>query len=292
MTLFPDQYEHLGLIPEDVQLYPVTCNETFLNAIPGPVDLAILDIHETTPEFISKVRASAHYIAGFEDLGRGRNHLDCLIDCNLAPESSKDVPGSVKTLFGRDYSLLAPEYEAASRTNRDFSNGIRSVLITMGGTDPNNLTGSVATPLLKKFPDLKITVTSGPGFATVDLLMDVIQNPRVTHVFQPKSLAPLLLQNDAVICSGGVTLQEALTAGTPSFVVPQVDHQEKLAFSLEEKGAAQRIGQPGKVDIGKLINAVRTSPETLTAMSTTGRKIFDGRGLQRIVHFLSNLPSK
>lgn len=99
VTMFPDNYEHLEATPTNVGLTQVKDNEEFLDRLPDSVDLAILDIHETTPEFISAVRSSARVVSGFEDLGSGRNNLDCLIDCNLPPQSSKDVADTVETLF-------------------------------------------------------------------------------------------------------------------------------------------------------------------------------------------------
>ncbi len=292
VTMFPDTYEHLGATPTNAGLTPVKDNDEFLERLPDSVDLAILDIHKTTPELISAVRSSARVVAGFEDLGSGRDRLDCLIDCNLPTQSSKDVDDKVVTLFGWDYSLLAPEYESASKEPRDFSRGIQSLLVTMGGTDPNNLTASVALSLLENFPELKVSVVSGPGFISDDTLGNVFKHPQVTLLERPKSLAPLFLAHDAVVCAGGVTLHEALAAGTPAFVVPQVEHQEVLTLGLQERGAASLVGQPGKLNPEALFKAIQTSPENLRTMSSTGRELIDGRGLQRIVHFLSNYPSK
>ncbi|QPJ62647.1 MAG: hypothetical protein G3M70_12490 [Candidatus Nitronauta litoralis] len=292
VTLFPDDYERLGPPPDGLVMAPVKSQNEFLELLPSSINLAILDIHETIPELISQIRTSAKYVVGFEDLGSGRNHLDCLIDSNLPPQFCREIAEQVKTLFGWNYSLLAPEYETVSKEPRDFSNGIQSLLITMGGTDPNKLTSRVVAPLLESFPELKITVVSGPGFIADENFSKLLKSPRVKNQAQPNSLAPLFLQHDAVICSGGVTLHEALASGTPAFVVPQVAHQEVLAKGLEEEGATRLAGQPGKVNHDTLIQALQTTPANLDSMSTAGRKLIDGCGLKRIVEFLSKLTSK
>lgn len=292
ITLFPDDYKRLGPVPEDIGLTLVKNPDEFLELLPTETDLAILDIHETTPGFISKIRTSAKYVVGFEDLGSGRNHLDGLIDSNLPPQSSIEVAENVETLFGWNYSLLAPEYETASKTPRVFSKGIHSLLVTMGGTDPNNLTSRVVVPLLENFPELKITVVSGPGFIANETFSKLFKNPQLKNNIQPESLAPLFLQHDAVVCAGGVTLHEALASGTPAFVVPQVVHQEILTKRLEEKGATRLIGQPGQVDTEALIKALQSPPRILDSMSSTGRDLIDGGGLKRIVDYLSRLLTK
>ncbi len=292
VTLFPDDYERLGPAPEGIGLTPVKSQDEFLELLPAETDLAILDIHETTPGFISKIRTSAKYVVGFEDLGSGRNHLDGLIDSNLPPQSSDEVSENVATLFGWNYSLLAPEYETASKTPRDFSKGIHSLLVTMGGTDPNNLTSKVVVPLLENLPGLKITVVSGPGFIANETFSKLLKNPQLKNQIQPESLAPLFLEHDAVVCAGGVTLHEALASGTPAFVIPQVTHQEILAKRLEGKGATRLTGSPGKVDKEMLIKALQTIPTNLHSMSGAGRELIDGCGLKRIVDFLKKLTSK
>ncbi len=291
VTLFPDDYKHLTSAPDGVNLNPVTGHTEFLERLPAKVDLAILDIHDTTPEFISQIRQSARYVAGFEDLGPGRNHLDCLIDCNLPPESLNDVADSVEKLFGWRYCLLAPKYETLASTPRDFSRGIQSILVTMGGTDPNHLTPAVIAPLIEHFPDLKITVVSGPGFKSSPAMEALLGRQQVICKSQPKSLAPLFLQHDAVICAGGVSLHEALVAGTPSFVVPQMEHQKLLTLHFQGKGATRLVGQPGIVDVAALLSVMATSPERLNEMSTQGRQLIDGQGLERIVSFLADLTS-
>ena len=113
-------------------------------------DLAILDIQDTTESLIYSIKKFCPQIASFEDLGSGRNHVDILIDCNLASPESKKLTLGTRALFGADYSVLHPDFADYHGRPREFSASLQSVLITMGATDPQGLTLPLTQLLLKE----------------------------------------------------------------------------------------------------------------------------------------------
>lgn len=293
VDLYPDTGATIEAIAvKGAQIIPVTGNDHFLQRLPADTGLVILDIHDTSPEWIAQLRRKTPRVAGFEDLGSGRSHLDLLVDCNLDPEQAGELPNGVEALFGYSYSLLAEEYESVARQPRDFKNGVRRVLITMGGSDPNQLTSQILPSIIEHNPSLQLTVVLGPGFRQENLLKSWVDLDQVDVISSPKSLGELLLIHDAVICAGGVTLHEALAAGTPAFVVPQVEHQEDLARKLEDRDAAWLVGTPGVVNANFLLEALETPSRTLMAMSRRGRSLIDGGGLKRITKALIDLTEK
>ena len=83
-------------------------------------DATILDIQDTTISFIHELNKQSLKVISFEDQGEGRNQVDLLIDCNLRPDDSKNIPQKVKTLFGLSYSVLGPNFETQHIKKRDF----------------------------------------------------------------------------------------------------------------------------------------------------------------------------
>ncbi|MCH2390484.1 MAG: hypothetical protein MK234_07350, partial [Nitrospinales bacterium] len=124
-------------------------------------DFVILDMQDTTESLVCSVKKCTRWIASFEDLGIGRNHVDILIDSNLAPSETKNLPSSTRGLFGTDYSVLNPDFSYYHTRLRHFGTFLQSVLISMGATDPKNLALPLTRFLLQEKHDLKLTVLIG-----------------------------------------------------------------------------------------------------------------------------------
>jgi UDP-2,4-diacetamido-2,4,6-trideoxy-beta-L-altropyranose hydrolase len=243
----------------------------------GNTDAILLDIQDTKLSFIHKIRKQSPKIISFEDQGEGRNLVDLLIDCNLYSDDSKNIPQKVQTLFGLSYSVLGPNFETQHTKKRDFSDKIESLLLTFGGTDPHNITLDLA----KQVPNnIKTTIILGAGFKNEDGLhkFDSIQIEK-----NVQDMASMLVNHDAVFCSGGVTLHEAMCVGTPAFVISQALHQEYKAKIAEKAGAAINLGQAKSWEVNHLPQIFILSGKCLHDMSKAGKKCIDGKGLKKVV---------
>lgn len=236
---------------------------------PANADITILDIQDTTAIFIQELKQQSKKIISFED--QSKNHVDLLIDCNKNADEKADM----KTLFGLPYAVLAPEFEQLHSEKRKFPKQIQSLLITFGGTDPHDIT----LDLVKHIPDhFKTTIVT--GFHN----QNASQGLGNAHVVQNvQDMARILADHDAVFCSGGVTLHEAMCVGTPAFVINQVEHQEDKAKAAESVGAAINLGQSKSWDKNRLPEIFKLENESLETMSAAGKKCIDGKGLKRVV---------
>ena len=246
---------------------------------PAKADITILDIQDTALTFIKVLKQQSKKIISFEDQGEGRNHVDVLIDCNLNEGDAKTVLPHVKTLFGLPYSVLAPEFEQLHSEKRSFPEQIQSLLVTFGGTDPHGIT----LDLIKHIPEnLKTTIIS--GFQNQEALQSIASNkPHLSLVENIQDMAGMLASHDAVFCSGGVTLHEAMCVGTPAFVISQVAHQEDKAKAAQSMSAAINLGQANSWDANRLSGIFKLGKESLEKMSAAGKKCIDGKGLKRVV---------
>ena len=248
-------------------------------------DLIILDIQDTTTDFIKDIQQGKKPVVSFEDLGEGRNHVDLLIDCNLDEDS---LPDHVQTLFGNQYAVLAQELETYHEKKREFNKSIGSVLITLGGTDPHSLTPILAKKLLQIQPGLSLTLLAGPGNKNIPALKNM-ENQKVKLVESTVKMAETLFAHDAVFCAGGITLHEAMAVGTPAFVINQVKHQANKANRAEKQGACVNLGMAESWSENRLPETLQSSPETLKKMSLAGKNLIDGKGLKRVVNAIEEL---
>ena len=102
-------------------------------------------------------------------------------------------------------------------------------------------------------------------------------------------MAQMLWGHDVVICSGGVTLHETISVGTPAFVINQVEHQQTKARFVEKSGAAINLGMGIQYDVEKLREALNFKKHVLELMSLKAKQLIDGRGLCRIIDAMNKL---
>ena len=255
-------------------------------------DFVILDIQDTAESLIYSLKKYTHHIASFEDLGAGRNHVDILIDCNLAPSETINLPSSTRGLLGPDYSVLNPDFSYYHTQSRHFGSSSQSALISMGATDPKNLTVPLTSFLLQEKHDLKLTVLIGHNANITPELNKLSNQSKLLNVLGPVSnMAQILWKHDAVICSGGVTLHEAMAVGTPAFVVNQVAHQQTKARFVEKSGAAINLGIGAQYDVKKLREALNFGKQKLESMSLQAKQLIDGRGIFRVIDAMRKLTT-
>jgi UDP-2,4-diacetamido-2,4,6-trideoxy-beta-L-altropyranose hydrolase len=246
-------------------------------------DLALLDIQDTKKDFIDALRERSRKIMSFEDLGDGRNHVDLLVDCNLEPEQAQYLKPPVKALFGLPYSVLAEEFGQYHRRKKIFSESLETLLVTMGGTDPNNLTTQLARCFLQSRKKTSITFVAGPGFQKISSLAELVSSVQSFQVLhQPGNMAELLFHHQAACCSGGVTLHEALAVGTPAFVISQVMAQQEKTRPLEKRGTAIDLGLAKDFDSNKISKIWELTKAQLENMSAKAKELVDGQGIVRV----------
>jgi len=256
------------------------------------IDLVLLDIQDTGKDFILALRNRSQKVMSFEDLGEGRNFVDLLVDCNLEPEQAQYLKSPVKALFGLPYSVLAEEFGQFHLQEKIFSESLESILVTMGGTDPNNVTLKLAEYFLQSKKQTGITFIAGPGFKEAPALIELVSSMKSFQVLsQPNNMAELLFNHQTVFCSGGVTLHEALTVGTPAFVISQVIAQQEKTRPLEKLGAAIDLGLAKDFDPNKISRIWDMTQDQLESMGRNGKKLIDGKGIVRVADEIIELLS-
>ncbi len=235
----------------------------------GHFDLVILDRQDTTESLVCSMKKIAPRIASFEDLGSGRDHVDVLIDCNLAPS------------------------ESYNQQPREFNATLQSLLITMGATDPQGLTLPLTQALLKEKPQLKLTILIGHNTFNASELQKLASQFKTLSLPGPvTNMAQFLWEHDAVVCAGGVTLHEAIAVGTPALVINQVEHQQTKARFVEKSGAVVNLGLGHDYDVKKFKKALKWRKPELESMSLKGKNLIDGRGIFRVIEALTLVTQK
>ncbi len=251
-------------------------------------DIAILDLLDTTPEFISRVRNKAKCIVDFEDLGPGRNDVDLLIDANLTNETSPPTPSSVHTLLGLENLALHPSFAQVSR-NAKHPFEREPILISMGGVDPINITQKTLQMLKSLHPELDLTIIVGPGYPWYTRLQSLQDSLCFKLKRDISNMAEQLSQSGAVFCSGGIVMHEAMAVGAVPLVVSMAEHQTRKALYAQKKGAALYLETAKTFSESDVKKALSLTPEQLEKMSLAGENLVDGKGIFRVASAIETI---
>jgi spore coat polysaccharide biosynthesis predicted glycosyltransferase SpsG len=216
--------------------------------VEGKPDLWINDTLDTTAQEIAAMRTFAPVISLEDRVARG---ADVVVNA-LYPRGNHPNEHT-----GADWVILRPEFQGLDPLPVEEREGI---VVSFGGTDPAELTERYGP------------IVGGR----------VILPPNRT-VTEPVNMAVELRRALLVVCSAGTTLYEAARLGTPAVVIPQ---------NPRELAHAHLGPQYGNLPLGLLpyedavLNAVDTAGEYWHTLSDAGRRLVDGRGLDRIVRLI------
>ena len=236
----------------------------------------------------------SHYkkLMVIDDLGDRKHLCDLLLDQNYGAtlEKYKDlVPRNCQILAGSKYALLRPEFakwREFSLRRRAPEPRLKTILVTLGGVDPDNYTGQVLEQLARSNlpPEIEIIVVMGATAPHLDAIQQQMKTmPYNTTVkTNVSNMAEIMANADLAIGAAGSTTWERCCLGLPSIQVVIAKNQEAIAASLEKKNAIKLI--PSILDLKELIDSDQSWMKDVYHISS---QICDGLGTDRVIEEVS-----
>ena len=256
-------------------------------------DWVVVDGYRFFPEYIQVLEGMGLRVLQFDDDARFERYLaDVVLNPNRAatrqqyPERGENT----RLLLGSEYIMLRPEFLAEARF-RDRSRVARRILITMGGSDTENVTRKVMQSLLHFGTESEIRVVAGAGNPNVGSLQKSADDPSSNFRLElnPGNMAPLMSWADLAISAAGGTCWELAYLGVPMILIVLSIDQIPNAKALSQAGAADDLGWHANLSsqqIGHKVQELMDDVERRRVMSASGRRLVDGRGAERVVDFL------
>jgi len=253
-------------------------------------DLLVVDHYRRDAEFESACRPWASRILVIDDLANRRHDCDLLLDPTLgrkAADYAPHAPETCRMLLGPDFALLRPQFLAARTAalkRRTSQHAIRRILVSLGGTDPSNLTGKVLRGIVLSGVEAAIDVVLGGTAPRLEEARAAASPLAISLHTAVEDMAGLMSDADLAVGAAGTTSWERCTLGLPSLMLVIADNQELVAQSLDQAGAAACLGRHETVTEEQLsaeVSALATNPVRLNAMAARAADLCDGRGTQR-----------
>lgn len=229
----------------------------------------------------------------------GRTHLsgvDLVLNQNLHADAGL-YPGlhpETKLLAGVEHVLLRQDFLTAERGATDIPARAKNILITVGGGDPDNLSGRIVDVLAElPLPGVQVRVLVGaasPHFKAVAASAGSSAIP-VEVLAEVNDMPAHYRWADLAITGGGSTLWELAYIGVPALTFVLADNQEASSLRLDQLGTVRCLGRPAKLcneDLAIAVTDLVTNVDLRRRMIATGRQLIDGRGSQRVIRAMAH----
>jgi len=249
-------------------------------------DWVVIDGDRFGSDFLGTVHAAGFQVLLLDDFAdRESFPVDLIVNPDLdnGGEPYRKRGTTARPLLGPSYVLLRREFGQENEKKEIRQTGNR-ILVTLGGSDPENLTPKIADALAH-CADLEVTVIAGAGYdKAYELGRLRASNLRV--VANPPDMAQFMRDSDQAIVVAGGTLWELLSMGCAVLSYSRNIVQANVIRALSHRGVVVDMGGTRHFDRAKLVASVKELVDSRTArgrMRNLGRALVDGRGATRVV---------
>ncbi|MGB6476311.1 MAG: UDP-2,4-diacetamido-2,4,6-trideoxy-beta-L-altropyranose hydrolase [Candidatus Sulfotelmatobacter sp.] len=252
----------------------------------------VVDGYQFGEDYQRALKSAGLKVLFMDDYGHGgRYSSDLVVNANVCAEEAlyQNREPYTRLLLGPRYCMLRREFNAWRQWQREVPSVAHKALVTMGGSDPENVTGRVIEALgMGGVGDLETMVVVGgsnPHFEALDQTA-VRAGGKITIQRDTAQMAQLMADADVAISAAGSTCWELCLLGLPSLLVDVAANQTALARELHRRGCAIHLGSSRDVSAGKIAEELAKmirSREVRQSLSSASRALVDGNGARRVV---------
>jgi len=204
-------------------------------------DLVFLDCLDSSAETMRAVKQRAGCVVSFEDRGPGAAEADLVINDLYLDERLGE-----RQLSGVEHALLAPAFDLAQPRGLP-GDGVDTILVLFGGTDPASLTERTLAALGAIGYAGRVLVVEGPG--RQDRPVDLAAYGLAGEVRRNVAFMPeVMLRADLAISSAGRTVTELMCLGVPTLVLCQnakelLHSHASPAFGVLNLGLGEQVAE-------------------------------------------------
>lgn len=232
--------------------------------------------------FVDDDGSSEHYAA---DLVLNQN-------ANADESSYGSREPYTRLLLGSRYVLLRREFWGWQEWKRETAAIGRRILVTMGGTDPDNITAQAIAALketrIEGMEAVVVVGGSNPHFESLEQLAAECHGS-VRLVRDPANMPDLMAWADLALVAAGGTLWELLCMGCSVLSYARNSVQAEIVSRLRDDGIVPELFSPqdsSQSRVARALEALANSEEQRARFCRLARQRIDGGGAQRVFEVL------
>ena len=244
-----------------------------------------------------KIQMSGYRLLVIDDMGAlDHYYADVILNQNIKSDNL-EYPCEQQTvlLLGTKYALLRKEFVSWHNGKRDIPGVARKILLTMGGSDPDNVTLKVIDAIkLLKDTGIEVQVIVGPSNPHLNILMDAMLSATcyMRCVHNVTNMPELMSWADIAVSAAGSTCWELAFMGVPSITVVLAENQKMIAEELDRSCVVCNVGDFNSLFIDGLVkelSELQYDRGRRLLMSRTAMRIVDGRGGERLLDQMAKI---
>ncbi|MFH1033308.1 MAG: cytidine 5'-phosphate N-acetylneuraminic acid synthetase [Pseudomonadota bacterium] len=198
-------------------------------------DLVINDILDTSAEYVAALQQAGIKVVNFEDSGPGALAADLVF--NALYENGPSPRANLRA--GHDFFCLRDEFEHARR--QPPAPRVRQVLITFGGTDPNDFTRQTLETLLPltRPRGMGLNIVAGPGYqhkAGLLARLAELGDQGINFTDGTRVISSMMERADLAISSAGRTVLELAHMRKPCIIMSHHAREHSHSFARPKNG--------------------------------------------------------
>lgn len=260
------------------------------------IDWLIVDHYAVDYRWHKVVNSLDYQLMVIDDLADRMYDCDCLLDQTYGRVAENYLPklmSGTELLLGTDFGLLRDEFvnaRASALSRRHQCHNINTILLSLGGTDSENITEKIlclleTTHLTDTTVINLIVGPNNPNRTSLELKSKSSRFRCDLH-FSVTNMAELMVQSDLAIGAAGSSAWERCVLSLPSINITLADNQKTIATKLDDIGVAMSLGEPKALTSTCLAKAINNCQTNYQIMVKKAGDLVDGIGASRVAFSL------
>ena len=253
-------------------------------------EMLLVDSYYVTEVYFEALSATVK-TAYMDDLNLSTWDVDYLINYNIFA-AIYDYSGYQNK---KTHLILGPQYvplreDFANIPHREINDRVTSVLISAGGSDPEQVLERIIRDICFKWPEITFHCVVGALNPRIEKIKKLTSDHIVLHINE-QNMAELMIKCDIAISAAGTTLYELCAVGLPTITYSLADNQIIATEQFETQGIMLNAGDC-RNNIGfmsrmeELLIMLCNSRERRDTLSRRTQNLVDGKGTIRIAEIL------
>ena len=260
-------------------------------------DWVVLDGYHFGSIYQKAIKQAGFSLICIDDYGQASHYYaDLVLNQNISANASfyKDSEFYTRLLLGTRFALLRREYWPWRGWKRTISETVKKVLVTMGGSDSDNVTLKIINTLFDfGSPHFEIQIVVGPESQHLSTLQNALcRAPKSTRLLMNVTDMPgLMAWADVAISASGSTCWEMAFMGLPSVLFEIASNQDGNAVELGRIGAAIHVSDREQWDTALIaeLKELDTNDGLRQKISNQAYELVDGYGLSRVISAIADM---
>jgi UDP-2,4-diacetamido-2,4,6-trideoxy-beta-L-altropyranose hydrolase len=263
----------------------------------------VLDGYHFDAEYQKTIKEAGIQLLVVDDYGHAHSYCsDLILNQNIYAHDGlyPHVAKHTKLLLGCKYVLLRREFwswrDEARYKLRELTPKLPlRVLVTLGGSDPDNVTSTILTALqyldLNQIEAKIIIGGSNPHLDSIKSICDRL-GKSISLYSNVVDISNLMAQSDLAISAGGSTCWELAFMGIPSLLIILAENQKLIAETLDKSSIGINLGWHQKITPNIIIEQIKNLSENYDSFIKMSQKVLelvDGYGSHRTINAMKTL---